>query len=367
MCTDFRSKREKMTNFSGAVKSAMVVLPCLELDATLQFFTAELGFRIEMITPADNPHTAIISGYGVRLCLRVGAAGDAGTLQMQSTDHSAKIIHAPNGTRIEIVAVQEEISLPPIQEELVISQLVSNTAWSVGRAGMRYRDLIPSRLGGRFIASHIHIHQGGPVPDYVHYHRIAFQMIYCYRGWVRVVYEDQGQPFVMNAGDCVLQPPEIRHRVLESSDDLEVIEIGCPAEHETFADHDLSLPTSSLHPDRLFAGQRFVRHVPSTTPWLPWRYDGFEVRNTGIDTATNGLASAFTVRAGNGAVISERSHSRDLSFKFVLSGSIQLRIFGEPAPISVESGSSVTVPSNCDYQLEILTDTAELLVVELPA
>ncbi len=65
------------------------------------------------------------------------------------------------------------------------------------------------------------IADAGPVPDYVH-----FQMIYCYKGWVRVVYEDQGEPFVMNAGDCVLQPPEIRHRVLECSVDLGVVQIS---------------------------------------------------------------------------------------------------------------------------------------------
>ena len=110
---------------------------------------------------------------------------------------------------------------------------------------MLYRDLIPGRLGGRYIASHITIPEGGPVADWVHYHRVAFQMIYVRRGWVRVVYEDQGEPFVMHAGDLVLQPPEIRHRVLESSPGLEVIEIGCPALHETLADHELELPNGA--------------------------------------------------------------------------------------------------------------------------
>jgi hypothetical protein len=47
---------------------------------------------------------------------------------------------------------------------------------------MIYRDLIPGRLGGRFIASHIAIPQGGPVADWVHYHLIRFQMIFCRRG-----------------------------------------------------------------------------------------------------------------------------------------------------------------------------------------
>ena len=93
---------------------------------------------------------------------------------------------------------------------------------------MLYRDLIPGRLGGRYIASHISIPEGGPVADWVHFHRIALQMIYVRRGWVRVVYEDQGEPFVMREGDLVLQPPEIRHRVLESSAGLEVVEISAP-------------------------------------------------------------------------------------------------------------------------------------------
>ena len=40
---------------------------------------------------------------------------------------------------------------------------------------------------------------------------------------------------MLRPGDMVIQPPEIRHRVLESSDGLEVVEIGCPADHITIA------------------------------------------------------------------------------------------------------------------------------------
>jgi hypothetical protein len=40
---------------------------------------------------------------------------------------------------------------------------------------MRYRDLIPGGSGGRYIASHITIDEGGPVSDWVHFHRIALQ------------------------------------------------------------------------------------------------------------------------------------------------------------------------------------------------
>ncbi len=128
----------------------------------------------------------------------------------------------------------------------------------IGRAGMHYRDLIPDRLGGSIIASHIRIPDGGPVPDMVHYHKVGFQLIFCIKGWVDVVYEDQGPPIRLTAGDCFIQPPEIRHRVLEASDGIEVIEIGVPAEHVTAIDHEMTLPTPHLRPDREWQGQRFV-------------------------------------------------------------------------------------------------------------
>ena len=54
---------------------------------------------------------------------------------------------------------------PATQQRLVLSRGDAPDAWGVGRAGMRYRDLIPDRLGGAFIASHIRILEGGPVPD----------------------------------------------------------------------------------------------------------------------------------------------------------------------------------------------------------
>ena len=354
-------------NQLAATDSAEVVVPCIELDPTLAFFTSELDFRIEMITPADNPTTAIISGYGVRLCLRSGGSGKDITLRLNSSSRATQTLHRPNRTTIEIINASTAVVLPELKESLVVTPLTSDASWTVGRAGMRYRDLIPSRLGGAFIASHIHIPKGGLVPDYVHYHRIKFQMIYCKSGWVRVIYEDQGESFVMNAGDCVLQPPEIRHRVLESSDNLEVIEIGAPAEHETFAEHTITLPTTTLQPDRNFSGQRFVRHIADQTLWLPWRHSGFEARNTGIDQATARLANALTVRANKSASIRESNHQQQLMFMFVLSGSASLEVTDRKQATKLNAGSSVTLPSLFDFNLEVTTDNTQILVVELPA
>ena len=72
---------------------------------------------------------------------------------------------SPSGTRIQIEHVSEEPLTPKTQHEFVVRELRDADPWVIGRAGMHYRDLIPSRLGGSIIASHIRIPEGGPVPD----------------------------------------------------------------------------------------------------------------------------------------------------------------------------------------------------------
>jgi quercetin dioxygenase-like cupin family protein/uncharacterized cupin superfamily protein len=259
-----------------------------------------------------------------------------------------------------------EVSIDSPNREFVIGRLnATDSAWYVGRAGMQYRDLIPGRLGGRFIASHIRIPDGGETPDYVHYHKALFQMIYCKAGWVRVVYEDQGPPFTLEAGDCVLQPPEIRHRVLESSAGLEVIEVACPAEYETRADNELRLPTRDVLPERLFGGQRFVRHRAREASWEPWRLDGFEARDTGVAAATNGLAAARVVKSNSAIMAMADGHAGELLFLFILHGELRIDSHGR-GNHQLMAGDSCVIPAGVDYKLQ--SDTGlEMLEVSLPA
>ncbi|HEY4070331.1 MAG TPA: cupin domain-containing protein [Sphingomicrobium sp.] len=253
------------------------------------------GFRLEVIYPADEPHTAVLAKgrESVRLTSRpdLPPLGDA---------------------------------LPAFAPEFVVT--TAGASPGHGRAGMLYRDLIPGRLGGRYIASHILIPQGGPVGDWVHYHRLALQMIYVRKGWVRVVYEDQGEPFVMQEGDLVLQPPEIRHRVLESSGGLEVIEISAPALHPTFAEHQLQLPNGT-DPARYFGGQRFLHHVAAEVPWTA--FGRSEAQETGVGEATAGLADVRTVRLGTTPDTEFAPHEGELVFVFVLDGTATLDFQGE--------------------------------------
>ena len=246
-------------------------------------------------------------------------------------------------------------ALPPFEPDFVLTRAGGSSG--EGRAGMRYRDLVPSRLGGRYIASHIMIPDGGPVSDWVHYHRVRFQMIYVRSGWVRVVYEDQGEAFVMEAGDLVLQPPEIRHLVLESSPGLEVVEIGCPALHPTFADHELHLPMGRGDPSREFSGQAFLRHVASETPWTPFL--GGEAQETAMDEATRGLAEVRTVR-GAGKHIYFPAHSGELVFAFVLAGSARLDFRGGHI---LSAGDSFVIPSGEGWTIADASDDFRLLHV----
>jgi len=344
---------------------------CDALIPTLDFFVERLGFRIDAIFPADAPRTAMLSGHGLSLRLGLDIHNGVDVLYLLCGDPDQlggnRELKAPNGVRILLTAADPVLRVPPARQELVVARARDGTPWTVGRAGLRYRDLLPSRHGGAFIASHIRILEGGPVPDYVHFHKVRFQMIFCRRGWVRVVYEGQGEPFLMNPGDCVLQPPQIRHRVLESSAGAEVIEISSPAEHITMADHDMLLPTPVRYPaDHDFGGQRFVRHVADLAEWQPWRQAGFDFSDTGIGAATGGLGGARVVRRVAGSTLGgAAAHDTEFCFYFVLAGSMTVRI--ADTAIALQADDSITLPGLASYAFDGRSDDLELLEVTLPA
>jgi quercetin dioxygenase-like cupin family protein len=348
-----------------------VCLPSQALTADLVFYTEALGFRLDTIFPADDPAVATLSGHGVRLRLERGSTVAPGVLRLLCRDPGGlaagrRELIAPNGVRILLVDADLPVERPPTAHAFVVRRLKDNAPWVIGRAGMAYRDLIPGRLGGSIIASHIRIPDAGPVPDMVHYHAVGFQLIFCYSGWVRLVYEDQGPPFVLGAGDCVIQPPRIRHRVLEASEQLQVIEIGVPADHVTTVDHAMTLPTPTVNRDRRFDGQVFCHSLASEAQWAPWRLEGFEARDTGIGAATGGVAAVQVVRPTGASLGPVTSHSSDILFDFVLSGSVTLTGDGQGAhPLS--EGDAFVIPPHLKTSLSGASPDLELLEVSLPA
>ncbi|MCW0232191.1 MAG: cupin domain-containing protein [Ferrovibrio sp.] len=104
------------------------------------------------------------------------------------------------------------------------------------RAFFEYRDLgIGDATHGRYNAEVI---RAGNVKNYKpagrHYHKLDFQLVYVLKGWVKFEYEGEGS-FTLKAGDCVLQPPEIRHELTEFSKDIELLEVTSPAVFKTVA------------------------------------------------------------------------------------------------------------------------------------
>jgi quercetin dioxygenase-like cupin family protein len=217
------------------------------------------------------------------------------------------------------------------------------------------RDIVPSRLGGRYVASEISIGQGGEVADWLHFHEIALQILYVRRGWVRVVYEDQGQPFVMSAGDVVLQPPGIRHQVLECSGSLKVVEITAPALHATFAEHELRLPNGN-NPARVFGTQHFLHHVAAQAPWTPFR--GGEAQETSMATASCGLADLRTLRPRGAHSIEFPAHRGELVFGFVLDGSAVLEFGGMHG---LDEADAFVIPPGESWRLSSLSKDFRLL------
>ena len=103
------------------------------------------------------------------------------------------------------------------------------------RSYAQYRDLGMSKATNGLLQAHV-IRLIPPCDPAVvskrHYHDVHVQMIYVLKGWIRSEFEGQGE-VTMRAGAAWLQPPRIKHTVLDYSDDCELLEIILPAEFDT--------------------------------------------------------------------------------------------------------------------------------------
>ena len=198
--------------------------------------------------PADDPDLAVLSGHGLRLRLLRGDDGAPARLRLTCDDPGAGRLVAPNGTAIELAEAVRPLAVPALAPVFELTRASpGDPAVAVERGCTTATSCRAARVEGSSPPT-------SPSPTAVPCPTTSITTTSASRsstataGWVRVVYEDQGPPFVVEAGDCVLQPPGIRHRVLESSAGLEVVEVTCPAAHPTHADHDMTLPTPAVAP-----------------------------------------------------------------------------------------------------------------------
>jgi quercetin dioxygenase-like cupin family protein len=101
------------------------------------------------------------------------------------------------------------------------------------RSYFEYRDLgIKRATRGEVVAHVIRVRPGKAPHGEWHAHDCKVQFVYVLKGWVLFEYEGVGK-VMMKAGSCFYQPPNIRHRELKHSQDLEMIEVVAPAKFKT--------------------------------------------------------------------------------------------------------------------------------------
>ena len=66
----------------------------------------------------------------------------------------------------------------------------------------------------------------------LHFHDTQFQMVYVLKGWVKTELEGEGE-VMMRQGSAWTQPPQIKHKINDYSEDAELLEIILPADFET--------------------------------------------------------------------------------------------------------------------------------------
>ena len=117
-----------------------------------------------------------------------------------------------------------------------VASHLKDAAFKTGlRSYAAYRDLNIEKATGGAVQAHVIRLLGKCDPKVVsipHYHGVQFQMLYMLKGWMIGEYEGAGR-VKMTAGSCWIQPPGIRHQVIDYSDGCEMIEIILPAKFAT--------------------------------------------------------------------------------------------------------------------------------------
>ena len=150
------------------------------------------------------------------------------TSRSSSKQSARRRVAAPKGR------VKSRPPNKPRKQTFVASHLDPNSFEGGLRPYAKYRDLGIAAATNGLAQAHV-IRMLPPCDPAVvskrHYHAVDFQMIYVLKGWIKGEYD--GEVATMREGSCWLQPPKIKHTVLDYSDDCELLEIILPADFKT--------------------------------------------------------------------------------------------------------------------------------------
>jgi hypothetical protein len=124
---------------------------------------------------------------------------------------------------------------PRSKQRFIASHLREEDFHGGLRRYAKYRDLGMADATGGMVQAHVIRFVPPCRPEEVsklHYHDVDFQMVYVLKGWIKTEFDGEGA-IVMRTGSSWIQPPRIEHKVLDYSDDCEVLEIVLPADFKT--------------------------------------------------------------------------------------------------------------------------------------
>jgi mannose-6-phosphate isomerase-like protein (cupin superfamily) len=132
--------------------------------------------------------------------------------------------------------VAKKAAAPPRRppQKVAISHY-NNADFETGlRSYAQYRDLGMVEATHGMVRAHVLRFTEPCDPKVVsklHFHDTEFQMVYVLKGWVKT--ELGGEEVTMRQGSSWTQPPKIRHKINDYSEDAELLEIILPADFET--------------------------------------------------------------------------------------------------------------------------------------
>jgi uncharacterized RmlC-like cupin family protein len=144
---------------------------------------------------------------------------------------SAAKARAPRAKPAPIANVQP--SRPP--QRVAVSHYNNADFESGLRTYAQYRDLGIVDATHGMVRAHVlrFVEPCDPaVVSKLHLHDTQFQMVYVLKGWVKTELEGEGE-VTMRQGSAWTQPPHIKHKINDYSEDAELLEIILPADFET--------------------------------------------------------------------------------------------------------------------------------------
>ena len=114
------------------------------------------------------------------------------------------------------------------------------------RAYFEYRDLgIEKSSKGKVVAHVIRARPEKAPHGAWHSHACNLQFVYVLKGWLKFEYEGVPGVITVKAGDCFVQPPNILHREIAHSMNMELLEVVAPANFKTFDGPQLERPVTN--------------------------------------------------------------------------------------------------------------------------